>query len=387
MKKKTRKPALMLPMGKRDWGKGARWAFLQSMLPILEALGWTIGVELKLTRDPESNTECVEDWVIECCEAVKAVGGTVTWHPAWQLTENMGREGFAVQAENIAAIARKLSEYLSLVTIHGGMYTSSKDEPKTGERNARYASPIGPVEMLDWLDLQLDWLTSLQAMLGDVPLSLENVDIALFSPAANYGGDGRKYLAMQTGCWGDLAWLTSRAGIAATVDSEHFFEARSTLMRLGDLEDLPQPTMFRDERAVARLVKMTGYTLEEGYAPVAEVCFNYGDYLGFVRPAYLHIGGATSSFDAEGRVNTHLPITNLDDFRDEAVITLYETLSYMLNAGEYCLGACVEVGGSGTPGPGNYTWSPRPADDDEAKMATYKIVVEAIKRLGTTTVF
>ena len=365
---------LALPLGKRDYESGARLKFLLETQPQLAELGLTCGIELKLNRG-ECDHEMLEPWVYQACEQIIAVGGMVTWHPCWQLTQHLGQPEFTgAEFNNIVDIANELRQRFNLrvVNVHGGMVEAN--EPETTDKVARYRSVLDAGQMVNHLKNQIPVLKAMNEATGGI-LTLENVDIGLFS---SIHADGRKFLALQTGCWRDLGVIARQAGVGVCLDSEHFFEAAATLNRTGYNADLPTywPRQLTPE--IAELFNFTGYMMDKGEIPAAMTATSYEIFLEQeARPCYLHLGGSTGSFDENGLVNTHLPITDINDPAQARGAEVFAINARYLVRHHDCFGACVEVQAGG----GMYNWSPRPANDEEAKQSTYLQFMETYRRL------
>lgn len=359
------KPMLALPMGKADWEKGSRWDFLKSCQPILENLGWCIGVELKSKGNDTSL------WMKDCIQAVRNLGGRTTWHWPNSVGKELVSDHFSTEVILMAKMAKHLKDYgLEAATIHCAPAVSV--DPPEDAGLERYNSPIGATKMFKHIKAQVKPLRRLNELTGGI-LHIENVDIT------NFRGGGFRvptYLQLQTGCWQDLLWLARKSGVKVTFDSEHFFCASNLLGRDKEHNNLPdsRPTSTKIQR---QLADITGYRLGKGYIPANLVHYSLNGFIDTVKPRLYHFGGALRSVDEEGRIATHAPFDS-SSLRGwfQGIIRYQLRRIVATNA----VGAVIEV--TGQLDPEKYSeWSPRPLNDEVAKMQTYLTVIDEIERL------
>lgn len=360
----------MLPMGEGDWAKGSRWDFLKGVLPTLCSYGWTIGVEAKGAR--------LGGWAEECCRQVREFGGRFTWHPPAGVAEGMGREKTILERLRIVAEDAIACHPLGLeaVTIHCAPAISK--EPAEDAGWERYNSQLTAQEMLCHIIRQVDPLRQLNLMMNEL-LHIENVDCSQFS------GRGYRmptYLALQTGSWLDLWFLSATAGVKTTFDSEHFYGARCLLTRIPPFDSLFSAVgpcvgspVDRAMVAIQALDGIAGYELDEGHPPRTKQDIDLSNYTQLIQPRLYHFGASTMPFDEEGRINTHLPFSSNDSNQmADLQFQLYRIMK--TNA----LGAVIEVNGQLEPE--KYSpWSPRPQDDEVAKMLSFLVVCDQIAKL------
>lgn len=362
------KPALMLPMGKEDWERCQRWHFLQSCQPILERLGWTIGVELKGKLYDEL-------WITDCITAVNHIGGRITWHLPIGETKKL-HKGITSELKIIGEYAELLKRSgLEAVTIHCAPAVSVDPLEEIGSLE-RYSSPISAEEMVMHIKAQVEPLKQLNELVGGI-LHIENVDIIQFR-----GGGYRvpTYLALQTGCFLDLVWLRQQTSVQITLDSEHFLCSQNLLLRKGDFErllSLPNTRIIGSD-ARDNMIEISGYRLAKGKLPRAVAQFIFSDYVIMAKPHLFHLGGATRAVDEAGRIETHLPTFDHPEAKEALECQLRWTMSH-----PEVIGAVIEV--TGQLQPDKYSpWSPRPYDDEVAKMQSYLAVINEIEELQTS---
>lgn len=380
--------ALMLPMGEQDWEDGSRYGFMCAVLPDLQDIGVTFGVELKgaeMTLEPGN-------WVDRCCQAVTDEDGIVTWHPPAGTAKDLGDsvdppENMVRQVEQ----AKILHNEFSFQALIWHLRPAVSVEPPADADWERYNSPIGAAEMLTHIKRQIVPLRELNEISGGI-VSLENVDNCQFR-----GGGYRvpTYLALQTGSWLDAVWIKKQAGVMFTLDSEHFYGARNLLMRMEDLAALPRwepeevTTRFGigfgqgEPTAMAELASITGYFLMQGYPPITRLELNLAKFLNLNQPRILHLGASHRAVMEDGTIGTHLPF---NIYNDEQMADLDLLLEYFLTHDD-CFSAVIEV--TGQLDSEKYSrWSPRPENDELAKWDSSRMVVDRIgivrKRLGLT---
>lgn len=354
------KPMLALPMGGQDWKNGHRWDFLQKHLPILNQLGWTIGVELK----GKLYDDKLDDWLPECMKAMTESGGRLTWHLPIGATKKL-HEGISPELADMAKFARLLKDYgLEAVTIH--CTPAMSVDPPEDAGMERYNSPISAEEMLKHVKAQVEPLKELNKLTGNI-LHIENVDPANFR---NGGYRVPTYLQLQTGSRLELPWLKREADINTTFDSEHFFCAGNLLERREEFRDLPTDEIVPDNFSM-----ISGYGIVKGRPPVAANNVDWFEFINAIQPKLFHLGGAIRAIDGWGRIETHLP--NFD--YPLAKKALDFELRWIAEHPEV-IGGVIEV--TGQLEPEKYTeWSPRPADDEVAKMQTFLTVMDEIERV------
>lgn len=359
------KPMLALPMGKDDWEKGERWDFLKSCAPILARLGWCIGIEAKGTD---------LEWSRECFAKILEQDGRITWHPPQSATRKiqLGLD------ENLAKIAEQVATRclsgLEAVTIHCAPAISI--DPPENAGLERYFSSISAQEMLEHIKAQVEPLRKLNKLMGGM-LHIENPDTIQFR-----GGGCRAptYLALQTGCFLDLLWLKEQAGLKTTFDCEHFLCASNLLQRRGQDDFLTLPTIAAPmEEVENELSAVTGYRLKKGWPPEAIKKLGLEDYIKAVDPRLFHLGGANQAVDSLDRITTHQPI-DANMLSNPALRDILDFQLQWINEHPAVIGAVIEV--TGKLKPEKYSeWSPRPDDDDIAKMQTYLTVIGEIENL------
>jgi len=219
--------------------------------------------------------------------------------------------------------------------------------------------------MLDHITSQVEPLRQLSQLMSGI-LNIETVDITNFSSA---GCRLPTYLALQTGAWMDLPWLAREAGVRITADSEHILCAGNLLMRQRDLSDVPHWVINHDDEDLWALAKVVGYFLKEGQAPQTYVdASSLEAHFRILEPHLFHFGGATQA-NFNGTLGTHLPF----DEDDAEQMTTLDMQLEMIKEGQG-IGGVVEV--TGQLDPTRYdTWSPRIADDEEAKRHALEVVL------------
>lgn len=369
------------PMGKGDYGKGRRLAFLLGLFdkyPQLRKLGFVPMFELK-------GDDLSGGWVEELAAKLKPYGGFLTWHWSNGSTKNLGNPMDPVSGKlvEMAKVAKQLHQTIGLaaVTIHCAPATAI--EPAEDAGLERYNSPISAKEMFEHVQRHIKPLDFLNYLMGGI-LNIETVDIA------NFRDGGHKlptYLALQTGSWLDLLWLKAQSGVNITFDSEHFNCAYELLCRTNEMAKLP----FQDELELIQekefeLVQIAGYWLRKGHIPqkfsgeqTRQELMNA--FLEKAQPRLFHYGAATQAFNAAGEICTHLPY---DSENKDQMASLDVILEVMMKS-ENCLGGVIEVVGQlyiddpKNPGHNRYsTWSPRTVDDEKAKEETLELIINRL---------
>lgn len=359
-------PMLALPMGKQDYEKGDRMRFMMSCLPILGRLGWTIGVEFKGSS--------IVGWGEECLKELQPVGGRAVWHLPNGATKNL-HKGLDDKLIRTVTEAYRINQDTDLnveaITIHCAPAVSV--DPPEDAGLERYNSPISAEEMLAHIKAQVEPLQQLKMWSGGI-LCIENVDIT------NFRGGGYNtptYLQLQTGCWQDLFWLKEQTGASITFDTEHFFCARDFLSR--DKSNLDPSAYYAknkgvDFEALHALANIAGYWLVKGKPPLSLGTLSLNR---MPNPRLFHLGGGIQAVDFRHRIDTHLPNFNYPD----ANVALNMALKQTMNDPEV-VGCVVEV--CGQLEPEKYSeWSPRPYDDEVAKMKTFLEVIDKIEEIQT----
>jgi hypothetical protein len=180
----------------------------------------------------------------------------------------------------------------------------------------------------------------------------------------------------------DIVWLRDQTGVRITADSEHMLCAGNLLMRRRDLKDVPRWLPFtieveiqirEGERYVAEdeLYQIAGYWLNLGQAPLVmeKKELELPEHLQLLKPHLYHFGGAVQA-NLNGTIGTHLPY---DEGNAEQMAILDLQLE-MIKKGQG-IGGVVEV--VGQLDPAKYDpWSPRIADDEEAKRHTLEVLLK-----------
>ncbi len=366
--------ALMLPMGMNDWEERLRCRFMMSVRPLLAEVGMTFGIELKggdMPLEPGN-------WVDECCHAVKEAGGVITWHPPAGAAKQLGDSADPPETMvNQAKQAKILHEEFGLKALIYHLRPAVSVEPAEDAGLERYNSPISAAEMLAHIQKQIEPLRRLNEISGGI-ISTENVD------NCNFREGGHKvptYLALQTGSWKDASWIKQEAGVMFTLDCEHFYGAQNLLMRREDLDVLlrwrPNNSQYGpltpgyDVRVM--LAELAGYWLEKGLPPLEYSRMGLADFLRLTEPQILHLGASRRAVMKDGTIGTHLPF---DIYNEEQMATLDMLLEYFLTHDD-CFSAVIEV--TGQLDPDKYSrWSPRPENDEVAKLGSYLTVLDRI---------
>ncbi|KKQ18781.1 MAG: hypothetical protein US31_C0002G0126 [Berkelbacteria bacterium GW2011_GWA1_36_9] len=357
------RPMLALPMGRKDWIRGIRWNFLKSCAPILDKLGWCIGVEVKGL--------VLEGWAEDCFNKIKALGGRVTWHPPTDAIENMDKMEFvASQANNLIDFG------LEAVTIHlPPLFLTSQPLIETSLK--RYNSSVDAGIMLEHIKSQVKILVKLNKKMGGI-LQIENVSLISWSKDENHR---LTYLALRAGSWLDIAWISKEVGVKTTFDSEHYNSARNLLMGMME-DDLCRLSRWRVPSSAKvgedayKLHSITGYWLKKGLPPVAYRQIGLIDYIELTQPTLFHLGGGTHDVNEKGEYTSHLPIDLCDPYQINTLDLILRKIRET-NA----IGAVVEVCGRSEEEWFGY-WSPRIENDEVAKMHTYLTVMNEISRVG-----
>lgn len=366
------------PLGEGDFSKGQRVESLLDLAPRLLDVGFVPMFELK-------GDDLSGDWVKELYAQLKPYGGMLTWHWSNGSTKKLGdpKEPVSAKLRAMAAQAKKLKRTVGLkaVTIHCA--PAMAIDPPADAGRERYNSPIGAEEMLAHIKRQVEPLKELNKLCGGI-LQIETVDIT------NFRDGGFKlptYLQLQTGSWNDLLWLKNKAGLNITFDSEHRLCAGNVLMPKRDMRDLARYGIdeISIDMAEFDLEQLAGYWLRKDFHPQVT---NRGridikDFIKQAKPRLFHFGGAVQA-EIDGEIGTHLPF---DPANKEQMDLLDMQLCWIL-ADDKCLGGVTEVVGQlyvddpANPGHNRYsTWSPRIADDEDAKESAILIIIERLERM------
>lgn len=360
--KNQQRPALMLPMGKKDSEDGSRMAFLRSMKGKLDEVGWCIGVQ---AAGPD-----LRDWAYDCFQEIRDLGGRITYH----LPDVFGGRGDKSQPpeEQLMSLVEQVQWYhdqglLELATLH--LKQVITQDPPADAGLERYNSPIDAQEMLEHIKWHVSFLRKLNEAMGGI-LSIENVPLTNFRQA---GHRLPTYLTLRAGSWYDLIWLSRQAGVKITFDIEHFLAAGNLLARGGDLSALPRgETVFGQEDVAA----ITGYYLIQGKPPTIARWMHSWQFVQDARPALYHLGGSrrdTVIIGGKPMIDTHKPIDPQDDLHELDLM-----LRAIVDTG--AIGAVVEVCGNLRPDLYD-PCSPRVEDDDIAKMMSYLAVADRLRVL------
>src|SRR4030042_2547358 len=332
---------LALPYGEGDHKAGHRLNFMKSCIPVLDRLGWCIGIEGK---------GGLGDWARDCFPVIKELGGRITFHPPAGIAKGLGNPEKPIP-DKLMEQAELVPEFIKLgleaYTIH--LAPAQASDPPEDMGLERYNSPIGAEQMLEHIKRQVEPLKQLNEMMQGI-LHIENVDIT------NFRGGGYRvptYLALQTGCWLDLLWLRDQTGVKTTIDTEHLFCANNVLRREEDFLKLSHSSGVVPE-VMHDLAEITGYWLQKDQVPAIAKDISWDRYIVLAKPNLFHFGGAYRAADDEERIMTHLPI-DIRDTRQKKV------LDYQLElvASGQGIGAVIEV--CGKLQPDKYSeWSPRP---------------------------
>lgn len=360
----SRKPALMLPYGIADYQSGERLNFMKLVRKKLHSCNWTIGFELK--------GAVISNWALEACVEIRRLNGRITWHWPQSVSKQM-INGLTDEIRLMAETANQLRVYgLEAIVLHCAPVVAI--DPPEDMGLERYNSPIGARDMLEHIKKQVAILKELNELCGGI-LCIENVDIIQFREG---GYRVPTYLALQTGCWSDLAWLAKAAGINTVFDSEHFKGASNLLCRKGEENFRHFPNIsseMQKDEAIDALANIAGYFLVEGLPPQGCVDIPYTSRIDNLAPRLFHLGGSIRAVDDNNRIDTHLPSWDAPMARS---ILDYELL--YIESHPECIGAVVEV--TGQLEPDKYsTWSPRPKNDEMAKWMATLEVIDALHNL------
>ena len=374
------KQALMLPLGEADFRKGVRVDFLRAVAPMLKEIGCQVGVELKGNEiNPDG---WIKDLMTELPEA------RICWHPGAGIAKTLGKpdEPIPPVLEKACAQAATLKQRygLSVFTIH--LPPAQAIEPPADAGLERYNSPIEAEEMLGHINRQIDPLCRL-VELSDQTLAVETVDTCNFVDA---GHKLPTYLALQTGAGQELKYLQEevekRSGchLMITVDPEHVICSQNVFRRRRDMRHLPKWEPYSPTPAQRELAKITGYWLKKGYPPYsADLKFDSIEEdilqrLEYFKPELLHLGAAIEAETDRHEIGTHLPYNLWDN---QQMARLDGLLQWSLQNRGHGYGWVIEVAGRRVSE--RYSrWSPRPDDDEVAKLMSYLVVIDRLKSLA-----
>lgn len=358
------RPALMLPMGKRDYENGLRMAFLREVQTTLANLGWCVGIE----------SRGLGDWTDDCFDEIRSLGGRITHHlcDVFSGRGEVGKEPEEQLREEAEQVRRLRPKGMELASMH--LKPVVAQDPPADAGLERYNSPVGAAEMLEHIKSHISFLRDLNEAMDGI-LSIENV------PLTNFSDTGHRlptYLALRAGCWKDVAWLRNEAAVKTTFDGEHWCSAQNLLRRTGEknlcsLSRWLPPSSHELTKETGELHSIAGYWLEKDQPPIAYQRIGFLEYIEMIQPRLFHLGAATRDVDDEGRINGHLPFDANNRFHR---IVLDALLGIIRET--QAIGAVVEV--CGQLEPDKYDpWSPREEDDEEAKQSSFLAVVRAIE--------
>jgi len=355
-------PCFGFPLGEGDFKKQSRVAYLFELAR--ETRNARMLVELK------GDSVEPDGWIREFHKIFAGVGGQMVWHPGPKLTKKMvGDDGkLTPELVRMAEQANALREQYGLLAVTIHLMPAVQHEPSKEAGLERYNSPISAKAMLDHITSQVIPIRQLNEIMGGI-LNIETVDITNFSSA---GCRLPTYLALQTGAWMDLPWLARETGVRITADSEHILCAGNLLLRRRDLIELTHWVVSQNpqnDKEQWALADVAGYFLKVGEAPQSYVdATNLEAHFAILNPHLYHFGGAVQA-NLNGTLGTHLPY---DEDNAEQMAILDMQLE-MIKEGQG-IGGVVEV--VGQLDPAKYDpWSPRIADDEEAKRHTLEVVL------------
>ncbi|MDO8676506.1 MAG: hypothetical protein Q7K16_02550, partial [Candidatus Azambacteria bacterium] len=302
----------------------------------------------------------------------KDLGGRITFHPPAGIAKGLGNPDKPIPdklLEQAKLVAKFIKFGLEAYTIH--LAPAMANDPPEEMGLERYNSPIGAEEMFEHIKRQVEPLKQLNELMQGI-LHIENVDITNFRDG---GYRVPTFLALQTGCWLDLKWLKDETGVKTTVDTEHYFCARNLLKTEEDLK-LHFGWIVEPTKSQEKLEEITGYWLKEGKWPMLARELTWQRYIKTINPELFHLGGAYRAVDDKERIMTHLPI-DIKEFRQKDVLD-YQLELIMAGQG---IGAVIEVWGQLHELDKYSPMSPRPLDDEVARMMTYLTVVNEIEAL------
>lgn len=369
--------ALMMPLGEGDFKKGIRVNFLRTVQPMLEEIGCGVGVELKGNEiDPDG---WVKDFVAELPEA------QICWHPSAGIAKTLGNpeQPIPPALEKACCQAGELKNRygLTVFTIH--LAPAMAVEPSVDAGMERYNSPIGAEKMLIHIERQIDPLCRLAELSGET-LAIETVD------TCNFVDSGYKlptYLALQTGAGKELKYIAyevrRRSGhhLMITVDPEHVICSQNVFQHRRDQRDLTSCDPYEPTPAQLKLAEIAGYWLVEKCAPTsAELKFGSAEEdvrqaLENFNPELLHLGAAIEAETEIHEIGTHLPYNPWDNKQMELLDYLLE---WSHGKKDLCYGWVIEVAGRRVSE--RYSrWSPRPDNDEVAKMSSFLVVLDHLR--------
>lgn len=359
------KPALFMPIGNQDASEGTvlkKVEFMEVILPKLDSLGWTIGIDFK------SYHLFPMSWQLFFADRVIYRGGRISWHPAdFLICEGIGKTGKIT--EKLETLGKEAAAFkgLEALVVHSDMLQLGLKEDLKGSLG-RYNARVTANQMVDFIHNHVEPLKKLNEICGGI-LCLENVHNCLF----NHEDPSSlpTYEALQLG-YLEVPWIAREAGIGTVFDSEHFFAARNFYFRekeFAHLEKYFPRTLTKGREA---LVELAGYIIDKGRPAVGAKLVNFADYIDIMKPRLFHIGGARRLVGELGRIATHVE-TDINSL--SAINVLLTELGYIMK--NNCLGAVVEVEGINN----RPNYSPRSADDFVAKMRECLTVVDAIEKL------
>ncbi len=359
-------PALYLPVSDRGWPDvyHQRINFIELMLPKLQDLGWTYGVDFKSLSLP------IDGWEARCAERVVEKGGRLVWHPAnFKLAYGIGKGKLTDVLRQVGEDAFHFCEKypLEALVIHPDALQYGEPEAEVGIE--RYNSKVTAAQVLRAIRNHIQPLKELNEICGGI-LHIENVHNCLFSGRNENGLP--LYEAMQLG-YLELPWVAEQAGIQTVMDSVHFFGAYNFYQRQRDFKELYHTHKWHWTRAQNELSKLAGYLVKKGYPVIGTRDISFEEFLPKLKSNLFHIGGP-QQLSQDGTVVCHHE-TDTNDLVQKQILLL--ELDYIMK--HHCLGAVVEVEGM----VGMFKFSERSMDDSIAKMRECLTIIDAIEKLQT----
>lgn len=320
-----------------------------------------------------------QPWALETLKRVKSWGKDfpVIWHVPEDITFRFGFADFDMAAylEQISVVAEKLFENgLDAIVQHCGLMKMPDEYDGTKSFAEQYASDFSCREILDQVERHVDRFGKLVARYGGRRVLIENCPLTLWKVLDS--GSLVNFLGPQIGSPETVTCIANLVGAGNVLDTGHFNEYWSLLMRLHDFRSLDCEVGFHlDEEMPERgdLTFKAGYINIKGQIPCilsdsAQAEQGLFWHIRHCRYRLFHIDSCRGTW-VDGKSDMERPVLNDED---AAAIHLDHIIK-VAKANEDCLGMTVEnVGLESYP-----MLTPRPNDWD-GKRLTFEFIKSKI---------
>ena len=297
-------------------------------LDYLENQNGPRGIELKTSRIAENDYQ----WSTACAISTRAFGGTIVWHVPDTWTKRMGFGDFDVnELIEEMSIADWLfnRNFLDAMVMHLGSMRWVGDFPNLLQTDfrKRYLSPFSSAEMLSQIERTVERVAVIVRRFGPERILLENTSLTLAEEVKDEEGKIIgivNFLGPQIGIFETVLYIARLTGAGVCLDTGHFNEARTLLLRKYGYRGLPTSLAhlahvpgFDEGQSMRKLDQVAGYSLQKGANPLItrdplEVGW-YIRHLSEIR--YIHVDASRSTFypNWSGRWDGERPLLTDED--------------------------------------------------------------------------